>query len=380
MSFELIQDQASIERLARTLASEQSIALDCEAAGFHRYTDRLSLVQLSTPVESYVLDPFAVELGPALAPILEDPDREIILHGADYDLRLLDRDLGVHIRGLYDTQVAAAFSGEPSLGLAALLEKSFGVKLSKKYQKADWANRPLSPEMLEYASSDTRHLHRLAALLRTQVAELGRQDWVEEENRFLEELPPREDPVGTPVDPLSRVKAARNLEPRTLIRLRAALSWRDELASRIDRAPFRVASDAALINVAEGTPHTVQDLSGLPAFPRRFAREEGSSLLSALRAADAIPESDLKPFPRAPRGRGPGRLTPEEEDRATKVREVRNRRSPELGIDRGLLLPNHLIMAIARANPSNRDELKRVAGLRQWQIDLFGEAMMAALA
>jgi ribonuclease D len=377
MSFELIQDLVSVERLARTLASERSIALDCEAAGFHRYTDRLSLVQLSTPVDNYVLDPFAIDLAPLLGPILEDPDREVILHGADYDLRLLDRDLGLTVRGLYDTQVAGAFSGEPALGLSALLGKWFDVKLSKKYQKADWAARPLSPEMLDYAASDTRHLHRLAARLRSQIAELGREHWVEEENRFLEELPPREDPVD--VDPLLRVKAARGLSPRVLARLRAGIAWRDALASRIDRAPFRVASDQALINVAEGQPTSTQDLAQTSAFPRRFARDEGQLLLDALRAADGLPEEELTGFPRPPRGKGPGRLTPEEDERAAAVREVRNARAPEVGVDRGLLLPNHLIMAIARANPRTREALEAVPSLRGWQVELFGEDVLRAL-
>ena len=137
MSLELIERAESLREVVDRLESIDRIAVDLEAAGFHRYSDRVCLVQLSTPDDTWVLDPLAVEVADALRPCLEDPGVQVLVHGADYDIRLLDRDFGIHPRSIFDTQVAASLLGEPSIGLAALLEKYVGVELSKKYQRAD---------------------------------------------------------------------------------------------------------------------------------------------------------------------------------------------------------------------------------------------------
>ncbi len=151
------------------------------------------------------------------------------MHGADFDLRLLDRDLGIRLGGLFDTQVAAALLGESALGLQALLESRLGVSLSKKYQRADWADRPLKDGMLDYAADDTRYLMRLADLLLEDLRAAGRESWAREECRALEEsaTAPGDD---EPEDPVTRVKGARDLSPREVTALREALEWRDAIA------------------------------------------------------------------------------------------------------------------------------------------------------
>ena len=173
MTFELITDPRGVEELANVLADEPRLAIDLEAAGFHRYSDRVCLIQVSASDGTHVVDTLAVDPSPALRAPLESPDVRVLLHGGDFDLRLLDRDLDLHPVNLFDTQTAAALLGEASLGLASLLETYFDVRLSKKYQRADWAQRPLSTEMLEYAASDTQYLHALADLLGERLETLG---------------------------------------------------------------------------------------------------------------------------------------------------------------------------------------------------------------
>ena len=168
-----VQTLEAARRFEDAIAGASLLALDCEAAGFHRYSDRLCLVQLSTPHETFVLDPLAIDLTPHLGPFLEDPHRRVIMHGAAYDLRLLARDLGITIANLADTQVAASLLGEPAVGLQALLASHLGVSVSKKFQRADWAKRPLTREMIDYAAGDTRHLHRLVAILEGSCARRG---------------------------------------------------------------------------------------------------------------------------------------------------------------------------------------------------------------
>lgn len=377
MSFVFIDRPERTDGLVRSLSRGGPIALDCEAAGFHRYTDRLCLVQLTaSDGTDYILDPLAMDVGPLLRPVLEDPDVRVLMHGADYDIRLLDRDLGIRLRGLFDTQAAAAMLGASALGLAALLEQHLDVRLEKKYQRADWARRPLPDAMLDYAASDTRHLHELVNRLEPQLEAAGRLDWAQEEFRVLEQVRFEDDPDQ---DPVVRVKGARDLPPRTVTALREALAWRDEIARTQDRAPFRVAQDQVLLDVAERRPRSVDDLADLKGMNGRLAREVGHDLVQRLERVDRLPPTDLVAYPPAPRN-GPGRPPPEVEELADRLRSVRNRRAEALGLDRGMLLPNALLLDIARETPTSRDALLALPGIKRWQVEVLGEELLAVLA
>ena len=378
MSFAFVDDPAELPLLRRALESEPWLALDCEAAGFHRYSDRLCLLQISTSSATQIVDPLALDPRAALRGPLEDPDIEVLMHGADYDLRLLDRDLGVGLRGLFDTQVAAALLGENSLGLAALLERHLGVKLSKKFQRADWARRPLPGDMMEYAASDTMHLRELADLLRTRLNQVGRLAWALDECRFLEEARWEGERSDEVEDPVVRVRGARDLTPREVAFLREALSWRDGIARERDKAPFRIAGDPALLETVVRRPGTTGQLAEVRGFNRALASQEGQDLLERMARVALLPEEEIVPYPRRARI-GPGRLTPEAEERAVRLKEIRNRRADELGIDRGTLLPNAVLFEIARREPHSPDELDAVPGLRHWQAEALGEALLATL-
>lgn len=375
MTVSLIQDEASSRGVAERLSTVEEFALDLEAAGFHRYSDRVCLVQISTRDDTWVLDPLAFDVRDVLLGPLEDPDTRTVMHGADFDLRLLDRDLDIHLRGLFDTQVAASLVGEKAIGLASLLEKYLGIRLSKKHQKADWAQRPLPDEMLRYAATDTRHLLDLADLLEKELAERGRTAWALSESREMESIrwePPAES------DPVASVKGADDLTDRELERLREALEWRDEIARRRDRAPFRVAGDRALLDVAVERPRSEEELRRLGGISKRILRERGEDLLRRLDAADERPESELRPHPPIPRG--PGRPPPEVEARFRRLKSARNQRAAELEIDRGTLLPNATLEEIARAEPGSREALAEVPGVKEWQVEAAGDLLLTVLS
>lgn len=375
MSFKLVADADTATELTGRLRSVDRLALDCEAAGFHRYSDRLCLVQLSTDGETWIVDPFAVDTAELLRETLEDPAIEILMHGADYDVRLLDRDLGIHIRGLFDTQAAAAMLGERGLGLASLLEAHLDVKLSKKYQRADWARRPLPEDMLTYAAADTQHLHELSELLRARLVEKGRMSWAEEEFRELEAVRFDEDPDG---DPVTRVKGARDLPTREVAALREALEWRDRLARERDRAPFRIAGDQALLAAVQESPTTPQELAQVKGFNTALARGEGGELIERLQRIKTLPADALVSYPRRERN-GRGRPPPEVEELADRLKGVRNSRSEALDIDRGTALSNSMLLEIATLHPRSEDELRAVPGMKGWQVDALGGGLLDVL-
>ena len=133
----------------------------------------------------------------------------------------MNREYGYTAKHLFDTRIAAQLLNEPGVGLAALLEKYLGIRLDKRFQRADWSARPLSPEMLEYAASDTRYLPQLRDLLRQLLEERGRLGWAQEEFALLEDIRP------TPPDQAEpgwlRVKGAKALRGRELAMLQGAV-------------------------------------------------------------------------------------------------------------------------------------------------------------
>jgi len=234
------------------------LALDTEADSLHNYPDKVCLIQLHAGGAGYLIDPLAgFDLSP-LAPLLGDPELPKILHGADYDLRVLHRDFGFEVRGLFDTMIAARLVGETSFGLAALLERHFGVGLDKRYQRADWARRPLPSAMARYAALDTLYLQPLAERLERELRRLGRKAWADEEFRRLEGVRWRDEP-----DPEAyrRIKGAAALGRRGLAALRELAARRESEARRRGRPPFKVLGNDALVRLAGALPE--QDLPEL---------------------------------------------------------------------------------------------------------------------
>lgn len=379
MSHIYIESAEYADRLVEDLARTERIALDCEAAGFHRYSDRLCLVQITVGDRTYVVDPLGFDPTDLLRGPLEDPSVEIVMHGADFDLRLLSRDLGIRLRGLADTQVYASLVGEEALGLQSLLESRLGIELSKKYQRADWAQRPLTESMLEYAAEDTRHLERLADLLLRDLERVGRLAWAEEECRALEEVADEPDDADVEVDPVTRVKGARDLSPRQVTALREALEWRDEIAREKDRAPFRVVGEAPLVEAVSRKPRRAEELEQIRGFPRGLARSEGEELLRRLHAVTEMSEQQLTPYPRDAH-RGPPRPPAEVEARFRRLKEVRNRVADELDLPRGTLLANAVLTEIARETPRSREELIAIDGMRAWKADALGDRLLSEIA
>jgi ribonuclease D len=374
MTIRLISETSALPELGEGLTGEARVAMDLEAAGFHRYSDRVCLLQVSTGDQNFVVDTLAVNPSDVLRDPLESPAVTILLHGGDYDLRLLDRDLDLHPVKLFDTQTAAALLGEPSLGLAVLLKKYLDVHVSKKYQRADWAQRPLPDEMLDYATSDTRHLHELADLLAERLDAVGRRSWAEEESALMETL--RWNADGD-VDPVTKIKGVRNFELREVALIREAWLWRDEVARARDRAHFRVAGDPVLLEVVRERPRDVSALARVSGFSPQLAERSGRKLLDRLEQTDRLDDSELVGYPRGPAG--PRRPSPEVEEIANRLKVIRNQAAEALGIARGVLMSNTVILEIARIHPDSVEELAGIAGVRRWQSETLADRFLTVL-
>jgi ribonuclease D len=369
----------SAQELAALIAAvrrESRVGLDTEAASFHRYHDRIYLVQLSSPTRSALIDPIAIaDLAP-VGGLLADAQLEKVFHDADYDLRVLDRDYGFHAVRLFDTRIAAQLAGEPAIGLAALLEKYVGVKLDKEHQKADWSLRPLTPPMLAYAAADTQYLLALRDALEQRLRTLGRFAWAAEEFKQLESLrwtgaTPGEDDT----DGYLRLKGSKGLSPRSLAALREVHRWRESVAEREDKAPFRIIGNDALLSVSRSLPTTRADLAHVKDLPVSLARRHGDALLDAVARAKALTESELPRLERQPRPH----KDPGFDAHLEKVKAVRNKVAAELGLEPGVLCGRTTLEAVVRARPLNREGLEKIGELRRWQIDVLGDALLEVL-
>jgi ribonuclease D len=369
----LIQTQSDLDRLFTRVRNESLIALDTEAASFHRFQDRVYLLQLSSRQETAVIDPLSVPSVAPLGEILADPKIEIVFHDADYDLRLLENEYGFRARNLFDTRIAAQLVNEPGIGLAALLEKYLGVRLDKRFQRADWSARPLSREMLEYAASDTRHLPALRDVLRDRLQAMGRLEWAQEEFELVSAEPRL---ATEPEEPgYLRLKGAKALKGRSLAILRELFEWREQVARRSDKAAFRILNNEPLLSMAKSPPHTLAELKAIRGISPEQAERRGKEILTAVQRGLAIPERDL------PRIERPIRRPPDAalDARLERLKAVRNTLAQRHDLPPGVLCPNGVLEAIARVNPGTLHEMAEIRELRRWQLREIGSGLLAAL-
>jgi ribonuclease D len=367
-----LDDKGAVGRFIASIANTRAIALDTEGASFHRFIDRIYLLQLSTREASAILDPLTIGVPEGLGALLESRDVEVVFHDADYDLRLLHQDYGWRVTNIFDTRIAAQLLGIKAFGLAALLERFFGLKLEKKHQRADWSMRPLTPGMLEYAAQDTEFLLDLRDRLGNELAKLGRASWAAEEFKRLEGTRWDDEDAG---DAFFRIKGARDLTRRQLALLRELVIWRDDVAGSLDRATFRVVSNETLLELARLAPTTRAQLGAVKGMPRGILESRSADMLAAVARGVAAADADLPRFPRAQRWE----RDPDFDDVVSRLKTVRDAAAVRLDLDPGVLCPRERLEAVARRRPTTVEELSEVPDFRRWQIEQLGEDFVRAL-
>ena len=373
-SVRVIDSQRELESVLGELAGEALLAVDTEAASFHRYLDRVYLLQISSRALTVVVDPLATSDLARFGELLADPGVEIVFHDADYDLRLLEREFGFAATRLFDTRIAAQLLNEPGIGLAALLEKYFGLKVDKRFQRADWSARPLSPGMIEYAASDTHYLPGLRDILRDRLAAMGRLSWAEEEFALLERVRWAA-PTDQDEPAWLRMKGAKALRPRQMAILRELVEWRDSVAKRLDRAAFRVMGNEPMFVMAKAPPADLDELAKVPGIGRDGIERRGTEILAAVQRGVRLPEGEL------PRIERPARrpADPDFDARLERLKAVRNAEATRLELAPGVLCPNGTLEAIVRRMPATLAQLREVPFVRRWQVETIGDALLAGL-
>lgn len=350
----VIETDGALRAFLARLREAPWVAMDTEADSLHSYPEKLCLVQLSIPAEDQLVDPLA---GFDLHPLWEAlSDREILLHGGDYDLRLLHRGQRFTPRSVFDTMLAARLLGITEFGLTSLVRRFLHVELEKGAQRADWSRRPLTPRMVAYALNDAHHLHPLASILRERLLTEGRLDWHAQMCRQLIEDAIR--PSDNHPDDAWRIKGVDRMGGRAMAFMRAVWQWREREALAARRPPFFILSHDAVFEIAM-TAAEGGDISGL--IPQRFSPRRRSGLCAAVEAAAALPESEW-PVARTRRGE---RLSLAQKHQLDRLRHRRDRAASRLGLDPTLIASRSTLVQLAA------DWDRYAPDLLPWQLELM---------
>ncbi len=363
-----IDTPAALAKLADTLRTQARIAVDTESNSLHAYREQVCLLQFSTPPTDYLVDPLALTNLEVLAPLFSDPGIEKIFHAAEYDVLCLHRDFGFTFASLFDTMLAARILGYQSIGLGSLLKEKFGLELDKRYQKANWAQRPLPPALSDYARLDTHHLFDLRDLLHAELREKGRDTLASEDfARLCHPVVNNGEKNHRPR--WERVSGSQDLDLRGLTLLNELALCREKAAERMSRPVFKVMGDQQLVHLARSAPETWDDLANA-GLSKRQVQIIGSQVLSAVKRGKAAPLVSRQPLDR-----------PDEAviHRIDRLKQWRKKTAARLGVESDVVLPRVYLALIAERFPKTREELQPLMKDTPWRFETYSRDILKSL-
>jgi ribonuclease D len=355
-------------RMAADLVTQPRIAVDTESNSLHAYRERVCLIQFSTPKVDYLVDPLALRDLSALAPIFANPKIEKIFHAAEYDLICLRRDFGFTFDNLFDTMQAARILGYAAVGLDKLLGEKFGIKVDKRHQKADWGARPLKPDQIHYARFDTHYLCALRDVMEGELNEKGRWPLAQEDFRRACEADEPRQPKSNG-EAWERFAGRRDLNLHELTILGELLICRDELASQLDRPPFKVIEDDKLIAIARAEASTREQLSEAGMSEKQI-RLWGGPILAAVQRGVGLP-----PVKRKPAFRPSDAVAL----RMDKLKNWRRTVGQQMGVESDVILPKPYVHLLAERAPRTVPELQALMAPLPWRYQQFGGQILKLL-
>lgn len=364
----LVADEESFGKLLEDLSHYEIAAVDTEADSMYHYTVRLCLIQITVGEHCYIVDPFAPI--PVERLFETRAMNHLILHGADYDLRMLWHRFRFSPAHVFDTMLAAKFLGEEGLGYANLVRKYFGIALPKDKQKSDWTTRPLPPDMCEYAIHDTFYLHELCALLGERLKEQGKFHWLIEtcDDLIQRVQKPKEEDAER-----FRIPGSSKFHPKSLHILKRTWEWREREAQKLDRPPYKVFGNELMLAIVRAATYSFPTVREdfLPRLPKNFVGERRESFLAMLQDAMDTPESEWPEMnPKVP----PPDICPDGE-LIDSLRDWRNDRAAALNMDAAMIANRSQLIALASPIGTSWEDRYDAAHLLPWQRTLWNDIL-----
>lgn len=355
------------ENMLADLSKQSRVAVDTESNSLHAYREQVCLIQFSTPDQDYILDPFVFKDLSALGPLFSDPRIEKIFHAAEYDLICLKRDFGFSFANIFDTMYAARVLGYQFVGLDNMLADKIDIKVDKRHQKADWAARPLTASQIDYARFDTHYLFQLRDILEKELEEKGRLELASEDfaRACQVELPAQKTNGAS----WRRFSARKDVSTRELTILSELCSFRDQLAERMNRPPFKVVDDDMLLDIARNMPEKDVDLAGIGLSPKQI-RLWGEEILNAVRRGADAPlvtrEQAKRPSDAILR-------------RLEKLKNWRKQLAKETGVESDIILPKAYLSLLAENPPKSISDLETLLGDSPSRFRNYGKQLFRIL-
>ena len=370
----MVTDAESLAQAIDIWTAAGIIGVDTEANSFFAYHERLCLMQVSTDRQDWIIDPFALgDDMQLMSPLLSNPDIIKIFHAAEFDLMIIKKDMGVEVKGIFDTQVAMTFLRHQKTGLAALIESYYGIKLSKDEQRSNWGERPLSDKQIAYARIDTHFLVDVYGKLIPELEEKNMMGaaYGEFDRQTSDILMPA---TANP-DRYLKLKGAKTLNPSQLAKLKALFEWREEGASKRDVPPFKVMSNPGLIGIAEVNPRTTKELAEIKGVGWKIAKRAGDKIFNLLGVVEGQ-TIDLQVKKVSKEERVARQIR---RDNTDALKAWRTAAASDLDLPSERLIHRRQLEQIAAALPVTSEELNKVVQLNDWQREQFEASLLSTL-
>ena len=308
MSFTYVDDNTTLDRMAKCLSQTSVVALDTEFVRERTFYPQVGLIQLNADGDVFLLDPLAVDATGVLAELLTDKTITKVLHSASEDLQVFEHYCRALPTPLIDTQIAAAFAGiGASLSYQALVKQTTGNDIDKDQTRSNWVARPLSDEQRRYAAQDVEFLLNVWDALEPGIQSRGYMEWCLDEMRRVVEP---DSAYPAPEACFMRVKGAARLPAKGQLLLRELTAWRERMARQVDVPRSYIVRDPALLELVKRPPENKRALTARDAMHPSAVRKYGDALLDAFAAVPKPADHAERLLPRTELSRRDSALVP----------------------------------------------------------------------
>ncbi len=360
-----VEDQAGLNSMIEDLSQEAALGIDTEANGLHAYQEQVCLIQISTIDQDYLVDPLAIEDLSPLGAIFSDPKIEKIFHASEYDIIMLAKDFDYKFTNLFDTMLASLILGRDKVGLGTLLEELMGIRVNKRFQKADWGKRPIQKGMLNYAQTDTHYLIDLRNILHSQLNQAGL--WPLAKEDFALACHAHERSNGNRLPPCWRGNGPKDLTPQKAAVYKKLCEYRNGIAQKRNKPLFKVFSQKILVTLAEECPKNQQELQRIKGIPRWMIQRHGSEIVKTIHTGLKADPYSIS-YPKRP--------SKAYLNRVQSLQQWRKSEARKMGVNSAVILPRELLDAVAAENPSTKADLAKILAEVPWRLEHFGEDIL----
>ena len=351
------------------LQQSQIIAVDTESNSLFAYQEQVCLIQFSTVDADYLVDPLAIQDMSPLGAVFANPDIEKVFHAAEYDVICLKRDFQYEFNNLFDTMVACRILARENQGLGGVIKDLYGIKLEKKYQRADWGMRPLKPGMLEYARLDTYFLIDVRNRFRADLQDMNRWQLAEEDFARLCRITVPEN--NGEKEKCWKVLGSERLKTEQLAVLQALCAYREKRAKATNLPVFKVLNNKTLLAIAKALPRDLVDLENIPGLSSKLVNRIGPKLIKVVEN-----NRRSKPYKRESNHNRPDPIFAA---KLEALRMWRKNTALKIGVPSDVILPREMMFEIVTADPADLNALQPVLADFPWRFEQYGGQILKTL-